>query len=150
MRWNIRHIKQDYPVSCGNCAYGMIVGITEKQAIKELGNTDGGVNCYTVQNALNNRKIPNLKVNYHIPFSAALTYLKLLSFQYPLWVASEYRSGGIKEKRGRDYVRFHACTIWQGKVFDPGESDVFPIDCYNHTFNKSLEVKEIIICGIEK
>lgn len=117
------HVRQSYPVSCGAAAYSMIAGCSESAAIRKCKTTKKGTWTGDVKSALKKRKIPFLFLELNLDFSSILGHLRLLSFEYPLYLSCVfvYRTerGGIK----KDY---HAVAAKNGEIFDSAEN--FPID----------------------
>lgn len=140
--FKVRHVKQGYAVSCGAAAMASIAGITEHEAIRECGTKKSGTSISDVCRAFTKRNIPFLHLPINQAWPSIFTHLKLLSNQYPIYVAGEFISNC---GRGRNKHRHHAITLWDGDVYDPSEDCVLPMEAYNHVFNRGLEIKEIIL-----
>jgi hypothetical protein len=141
----MNHIRQTTSYSCGACSYAMIVGITEKEAIKEVKTkSSDGTSTYNVELALACRKINFKTIEVNQNFESVFTHLKLLSRDYSLYVCGHYESNS---GRGRNRRREHAIVIKNGFIYDPGEMIPVPINAYGHTYNRLYLIKKIILVG---
>ena len=142
----IKHQKQEEQHSCGSTCFAMLTGLTQKEAKKACRTNYRGTSDHNVFAALRrlNKKFRAVRVDND--FNCIKTDLRLLSHEYPIYVSAVYRSR--YNKKGRDSLRRHAILIYDEKIYDPSEPFELDLDAYNHTYNKSLFVRSIIIVGI--
>ena len=146
------HVKQLTDCDCGAISYMMIVNhfghnIDCVDAIKEVKCDKDGTSIENVSAALILRKINHEPVNLDVDFNDFFNTLNNLSQNNIIYVSGVYKNRFFK--RGRDKTNFHAVVIYKGMIFDPSEDTKLPIDAYFHTFNKSLNIKKILLIGID-
>lgn len=139
---NIRHVRQAYPTSCGAASFAAIANVSEHEAIKLCLTKPSGTSTANVCKALRSKGIGFKLITINNDWPCVLGHLRLLSFEYPIYVSGEFVSNS---GRGRNSHRHHAITLWRGDVYDSGEDTVFPMDAYSHVWNRKLVVKEAIL-----
>jgi len=143
------HKKQHGP-TCGATAYAMIVGCSEEKAVLEcqtkLKGKNQGTNTDNIVKAFQKRNIPFLHTYIDNDFRCLETHLKLLSFQYKIYVVGNFTNQG---KKGRPSKACHAFAVFNGNIYDSAESESFPIETYEYKWNRQLWIREIIIVGID-
>ncbi len=141
----LSHFQQKSNVCCGAACYRILLSdkeiISEKQAVDEVLTTNNGTKTSDVINALNKRGINNFLVQINIPYTEFFPWLNLNSQGRKIYLSGEFHD----KTRTKDKIRHHALVASNGFIYDPAEKEIYPIDCYFHTFSKSLIIKEMII-----
>lgn len=148
------HFKQETNYSCGAAATRQILyfaGIELPECFlrEKLKTTTKGTYCFNSFNFLKNR-LPNREVNiiHDISFERDIKWLDYLSNANILYCSGEFVCGG--NRRGRYSHRHHAFVIFKGKIYDPGEKQVYPVEAYFHTFDKELKLNSVILVSVDR
>ena len=143
----IAHKKQEKHYSCAAACAGMVLGVEEKEARKLCKTKYTGTKFNNLLLGLKEKGLRAKKIEINNDYKAVLIHLNLLSDNYPVLMSCKFISR--YNQKGRDNVRHHAVLISKRMVYDPGESFEAPSDAVEHSFNKNLYVKQIIIVGID-
>ncbi len=140
------HCMQEKSYSCGAASFATIFNVDEATARKLCGTKADGTHDYRVLNAIkNNTNLNAHLVNIQKDYKECF-WLETLSQRYPLYMGCEFISQG---KRGRPSVRSHAIVAAKGLFLDPSE----PRECvqsgFEHTFNKKLVIRSMIVIDYE-
>lgn len=140
----IQHKWQQTNYTCGAAAVAMILGISEKEAVKLAGTRKTGTTMYGAAQALatSGRPVHVVCVD-KLPLSTIGWALEVQSQRWPLYLSLGFPE--VYERRnGRKFTkeRRHACVLWRGQLFDPGEIETLSIDALGH-----LADKEVVLNG---
>ncbi len=141
------HLRQKYPFSCGAACFAMLTGCDEETAIKECQTDNKGTYTFNTLKALKNRKYSCYLINKSFDFQENIDFINLISKSWPLYLANNYINQG---KRGRPSKRPHAVIAYNGMIYDPSEQFEIDIYCYEHTFNKRLDINSFILVELDK
>lgn len=145
---HITHKRQETPYSCGAASFAMLFNMDESIARRLVKCKKTGTNMGNVCNALDGMGVKYHLVNIDEDFRSYKNFLKYNSIRWPLYLSCVYKDRFYV--KGRDSIRHHAIAIADGMIYDPSENQVEPVDCYEHVFNKSLVIKQIIIIEQER
>lgn len=140
------HYRQKTNVTCGAAAYRSLLSqweiISEKQAVDEVKTKKRGTDTWSVVEALKKRHIPCEWVTLNTDFDSYSRWLLLNSKRRLLYLACEFidNSG-----RGRNSHRHHAIAVSEGFVYDPAQNNPIPIEGYYDTWNRSMNIKSMIL-----
>lgn len=151
----IKHKRQETSHSCGAASFAMLLGIPESEARVLVKTKSTGTNTTNVLNAFKNKGVRSnlLVINKDAksidPASGLriLDIIKTLSFSWPMYISCDYISNS---GRGRNWHRHHAIAVVDGKIYDPSEQFEVPVEAYEHTFNRALYVKQIVLIEEER
>lgn len=141
----IKHLKQQTNYSCGAACFSMITGKTEAESRLMCSTKKRGTYTSDVKKAFESIGYSFSEIKIGECFSS-LWWLKNLSFRNPIYAGCVFISNS---GRGRNSKNHHAIVFAHGKIFDPSESFEVEFDCYSHTFNRQLWVKEILVIDHE-
>lgn len=147
----IIHKRQEKSFSCGAAAFAMLFGISEDMARKACKTDSDGTSNVNIFRAIKDTGLNANYVNLNNSYDEMMNDLISLSHHFALYMSGTYRTGAKEGKsRGRDRIRRHAILLADGMAYDGGENRACPIDCYAHTFGKSLIFDCMIIIDEER
>jgi hypothetical protein len=140
----IKHKWQQTDYTCGAAAVAMILGISEKEAVKLAGTTRSGTHQYGARRALETSGHPVHSVHCDaLPLSLIGWALDAQSQRWPLYLSLGFPEVYVRrDKRKFTKIRRHAVVLYRGQLFDPGEVETLTIDSLGH-----LADKEVVLNG---
>jgi len=132
---------QEKPYSCGAACISMLFNISEKEARKLCGTTVRGTDSLGVNDFLRLSRITHHEIRINQDYRQ-LSWLEPLSCHFPLYLSCQFNSTSVKN---RPLKRHHAVLAANGMLYDPSELRECPIDAFEHTFNKSMVIRSIIL-----
>lgn len=144
---NVRQKWQMTGFTCGAAAVAMILDIPESEARKLAGTSRSGT---TLDGAAKALRGPGRSVHVvtldNLPLSEIGWALEEQSKRWPLYLSLRFpnrhqRSDGRKFWKDRR----HACVLWQGQLYDPGEWETLSVDTLGHLADAEVKVHAYLI-----
>lgn len=145
---SIQHKRQEKKYSCGAACYAMLLGISEEQARKEVKTRYTGTFSGNVVKALEARGLIAHHLTAGMDYFTHMDSIRMLSYRWPLYLACAFVSR--HSKKGKATTRHHAVVAADGMFYDPSENQACPVEAFAHTFNKRLEIRDIILIEEER
>lgn len=132
--------------TCGAAAVAMILDIPEIEARKLAGTRRTGTTLHGAANALRGPGRSVHVVTVDKPMSEIGWALEEQSKRWPLYLSLEFPEQFVKSNGAKFWKsRHHACVLWQGQLYDPGEWETLSVDTLGHLADKPVVVKSYII-----
>lgn len=141
----VKHLKQGTSYSCSAASFSMITGKPEAESMKLCKTKKSGTNTDNVKVAFDQISFSYSEICVNQSYKN-LWWIKNLSYHFPIYASCLFISN---LGRGRNSNRHHAVIFAHGKIFDPSEQFEVEFDCYEHTFDRDLIVKRMLVIDRE-
>ena len=151
----IKFKHQEKRWSCGAAALAMIFGVDEAWMRKLVKTNSEGTALWDVVAGLVDEKVACHSIILGSEFNDVdqtsglliRDIIEKLSRRYPLYLGCTFVSNC---GRGRDSHRHHAVAVVDGMIYDPSEDCAVPVDAFEHTFSKRLEIGSLVLIEQER
>jgi hypothetical protein len=145
IRESVTHFRQELATSCGAGALACLLNMSEKQVRELVQTTKRGTSTAMVERGLKNLGLTIHCLDIDKDYRG-LSWLLNLSCRWPLYLSCEFKDQG---KRGRPAIRHHAVLAANGQFYDPAQTREHPIDSFEHSFNRGMKIKQMILIECE-